>query len=202
MGIWKDKGKTAALKSNLFMRKLRSWIIPLLLLFVVLYPDTRVWILRGLMKVGLFSPSVKAPDATADDFSAVAFSNEKGEVITLGSLKGKVVVINFWATWCPPCRAEMPSLQAMYAKWKDHPGFVFLAVDADNQLAKANKFLQKNEYTFPAYQQASPVPASLAGNTLPETVVLDKNGKLVFRHVGMANYDSGDFHGLIGKLLE
>lgn len=183
------------------MRKLRSWIIPLLLLFVVLYPDTRVWILRGLMKAGLFSPSVKAPDATADDFSAVAFSNEKGEVLTLGSLKGKVVVINFWATWCPPCRAEMPSLQAMYEKWKDHPGFVFLAVDADNQPEKANKFLQKNGYTFPAYRQVSPVPASLAGNTLPETVVLDKKGKLVFRHVGMANYDSGDFHGLIEKLL-
>ncbi len=183
------------------MRKLRSWIIPLLLLFVVLYPDTRVWILCGLMKAGLFSPSVKAPDATADDFSAVAFSNEKGEVLTLGSLKGKVVVINFWATWCPPCRAEMPSLQAMYEKWKDHPGFVFLTVDADNQPEKANKFLQKNGYTFQAYRQVSPVPASLAGNTLPETVVLDKNGKLVFRHVGMANYDSGDFHGLIGKLL-
>jgi thiol-disulfide isomerase/thioredoxin len=183
------------------MRKLRSWIIPLLLLFLVLYPDTRVWILRGLMKVGLFSPSVKAPDATADDFSAVTFNNEKGEVVTLGSLKGKVVVINFWATWCPPCRAEMPSLQAMYEKWKGHPGFVFLAVDADHQLEKANKFLQKNGYTFPAYQQASPVPASLAGNTLPETVVLDKDGKLVFRHVGMANYDSGDFHGLMEKFL-
>lgn len=183
------------------MRKLRSWIIPLLLLFLVLYPDTRVWILRGLMKVGLFSPSVKAPEATAEDFSAVAFNNEKGEVVTLGSLKGKVVVINFWATWCPPCRAEMPSLQAMYEKWKEHPGFVFLAVDADHQLEKANTFLQKNDYTFRAYQQVSPVPASLAGNTLPETVVLDKDGKLVFRHVGMANYDSGDFHGLMEKLL-
>lgn len=184
------------------MRKLRSWIIPLLVLFAVLYPGTRVWILRGLMKVGLFTPSVKAPDATvADDFSAVAFSNEQGAVTTLGSLKGKVVVINFWATWCPPCRAEMPSLQAMYEKWKGHAGFVFIAADADNQPEKANKFLQKNDYTFPAYRQASSVPASLAGNTLPETVVLDRNGKLVFRHVGMANYDSGDFHELIRKLL-
>jgi thiol-disulfide isomerase/thioredoxin len=184
------------------MRKLRSWIIPLLLLFVVLYPGTRVWLLSGLMKVGLFSPSVKTPETNGmDNFSSVAFNDVNGNVVSLGSLKGKVVLINFWATWCPPCRAEMPSLQAVYEKWKSHPGFIFLAVDSDGKPANANNFLRKNGYSFSAYGQASAIPASLAGNTLPETVVLDKNGKLAFRHVGMANYDSGDFHELLEKLL-
>lgn len=184
-------------------RIIRSWILPLLLLFVVAYPDTRVMLMRGLMKIGLFKPSVSEPSSSnTEDYSAAVFMDDKGTTFTLGSLKGKVVLINFWAIWCPPCRAEMPSLQTVFEKWKNDPRFIFLAVDADGNLEKANAFLKKNDYSFPAYAQAAALPQGMAGNTLPETIVIDKTGRLAFRHTGMANYASDSFLELIEGLVE
>ncbi|MFD2285518.1 TlpA family protein disulfide reductase [Pedobacter petrophilus] len=82
-----------------------------LLLVMILIPDAKATLIRGLMTIGFFKPNVEEVASGESDLSGLKFKDVKGNVVDLGDLKGKVVFLNFWATWCPPCRAEMPSLK-------------------------------------------------------------------------------------------
>ena len=179
-----------------------------LLLFVLsmfLIPDVRPAVMRGLMKIGLFRASV--PDAgepvispASPELDASRFQTEQQETISLASLKGRVVVLNFWATWCPPCRAEMPSLNRLYQQYASDPDIVFLAVDADGQPARSRAFLQKEGYSLPLAFPEGPMPDALYSGTLPTTIILDKAGNVIMRHEGAADFDSPDLKALIERL--
>jgi thiol-disulfide isomerase/thioredoxin len=111
---------------------------------------------------------------------------------------GKVVVLNFWATWCPPCRAEMPSLQNLYADYKDKVVFLFLTNEED---AVVNKFLDKYDYTIPSFNQYSKTPNNFSVSSIPATYVLDKDGFIVIDKVGPALWDSDKVRKLLDELL-
>jgi thiol-disulfide isomerase/thioredoxin len=113
-----------------------------------------------------------------------------------------VVFINFWATWCPPCIAEMPSINNMQKKFKDNKDVVILMVDADNQLEKSQAFMKKHQYDLKVFTPASQIPATLLGGSLPTTVLLNKKGEIVFRHEGAADYENEDFQDYIEKLAK
>ncbi|MGH2643105.1 MAG: TlpA family protein disulfide reductase, partial [Chitinophagaceae bacterium] len=89
------------------------------------------------MKVGLFRPKIELNDPSASNLpvnlSDIYFKDGNGHTFSLSSLKGKVVFINFWATWCPPCRAELPSIKKLYEKFKDNNKIMFLMVDVDEE---------------------------------------------------------------------
>jgi thiol-disulfide isomerase/thioredoxin len=129
------------------------------------------------------------------------FRDENGNTISTSELKDKVVFINFWASWCPPCRTEMPSLNILYNKLKDDDRFVFLFLNENENTAKARDFLQKNNYSFPLMSVEGNVPASIFSGTLPTTVVLDKEGKIVMKHEGLAGYSGDDFIKQLKELL-
>jgi thiol-disulfide isomerase/thioredoxin len=118
----------------------------------------------------------------------------------LTDFKGKVVFINFWATWCSPCIAEMPSINNMQRKFKDNKDIVILMLNADNQIEKSQAFMKKHQYDLKVFTAASQIPAELLRGALPTTVVLDKNGKNVFRHEGAADYENKDFQDYVKKL--
>src|SRR5690554_3043102 len=96
------------------------------LLVMLLSPGANAWMRRGLMMTGLFRPSLEAPQqkdspsATGHQGNTPTFLDGQGTVYDASSLEGKVVFINFWATWCPPCIAEMPSIDKLYQRFKDH----------------------------------------------------------------------------------
>lgn len=175
----------------------------LLLIFV---PSTKALMIRGLMKIGLFKPSLENPsfNNTAEglpvNLSGIRFKDASGKVVDLGNLKGKVVFLNFWATWCPPCIAEMPSVNKLYGQFKDDKGVVFIFVDADGDFAKAQKFLDKKGYKLPIYIADSSVPEVIFKGTLPTTIVFDKMGRVSYHEVGAANYASEKFVDFIKKL--
>jgi thiol-disulfide isomerase/thioredoxin len=104
-----------------------------------------------------------------------------------------VVFINFWATWCPPCRAEMPSLQELYNELKDDHRIVFLFINEDEDVAKAKRYLQKEQYTMPLLTRTGNIPAAFYSGTLPTTVILNKEGQVIFKHEGIAAYNTGAF---------
>lgn len=189
-------------------------ITTLLLAFALamfIKPELKGFVIENLMKIGLFQPNV--PESPKEQVAAVTTSNEaptegadilfknpEGHVIELGDLKGNVVFINFWATWCPPCIAEMPSIQKLYDGLKGNDKVKFLMVDVDNQAAKSKKFMDKKKYDLPVYTPAGPIPPSFMAGAIPTTVVLDKYGKVVFKHEGTADYSNAEFADFMKKL--
>lgn len=180
----------------------------LLMIFVVVMfisSTAKGVVIQGLMKIGLFQPDVsvendKKPISKVEK-SGVLFKDETGNVIDLSDLKGKVVFVNFWATWCPPCIAEMPSINKLQAQFRDNKDFVVLMVDADNQPDKSIKFMSKRKLDLKVFTPASQIPNELLGNSLPTTVILNKKGEIVFRHEGGADYTNKEFINFIQKLV-
>jgi len=171
-------------------------------LVLIFNPSAKALAIQGLMKVGLFQPrlteaEVKTSVAAIPD---VAFKNPEGKVVRLSDLKGKVIFINFWATWCPPCVAEMPSINALYNKLKSNPNIVFLIVDADGNFQKSVPFMQKKKFTMPLYQLASAVPPELVSRSIPTTTIIDKTGRTVFHQEGSADYSGQKIIDYLNKI--
>ena len=110
------------------------------------------------------------------------------------------MVINFWASWCPPCRAEFPSVETLYTRFRDNPDVFFLTINEDNDLATGRMYLDKEKYSVPIYQSHGNVPVELYAGTLPTTIVLDKNGEIRYHHSGFANYGANEFIKQIEEL--
>jgi|LGVE01.1.fsa_nt_gb thiol-disulfide isomerase/thioredoxin len=124
--------------------------------------------------------------------------NSEGEKVLLSEFQGKVILINHWATWCPPCVAEMPSFQKLYNDYGDKIVFIFVTSDDRN---KTEAFLKKRELTLPVYQQASKAPAKLFTNSLPTTFLLDQNGKILINETGASDWNSKSMRATLDKLL-
>jgi len=127
-----------------------------------------------------------AAEAPAD--AGVSFKDENGNVVSVNSLKGKVVFINFWATWCPPCIHEMPSIDALRKSFKGEDRIAFLMVDVDNKIAQSTAFMKDNNYDLPVYTPAGPIPSDYLGGAIPTTVILNKRGEMVGRLEGGRDY--------------
>jgi len=148
----------------------------------------------GMMLLGFFKPDIPKAGEKIAPAPAIQVQDINGKITDLQQLKGKVVFINFWATWCPPCLAELPSINALYQKAKNNPDIVFLTIDIDNNLRKSTQFLQNKGYTFSVYGGSpNQVPDKLYENGIPTTLVIDKKGNIVFTHFNRANYDDDKF---------
>ncbi|MFB6457849.1 TlpA family protein disulfide reductase [Chitinophaga sp. Hz27] len=189
------------MKKNWFNRSnIINGIFLLFLILMLVSPSAKSYVMRGLMAVGLFQPSVHDEGAGNEIPPDTRFQDESGNMVSIASLKGKVVFLNFWATWCPPCRAEMPALNQLYQELKNDPDIVFLIVDADSNLAKASKFQQENGYTLPLYAAASAIAPKVYSGTLPTTVIIDKKGNIRERYTGAKDYSNKGFKEFLHKL--
>lgn len=112
--------------------------------------------------------------------------------------KGKVVLINFWATWCPPCVAEMPSLQGLYDDYGDKVVFMFVAQDNAEKVAS---FLEKRGYDLPVYYSKTKAPSLLTARSIPTTYIIDKEGKIIVAQTGAADWNSEKVRKVLDGLL-
>jgi thiol-disulfide isomerase/thioredoxin len=123
-----------------------------------------------------------------------------GKPVPFESLRGKVVFLNIWATWCPPCIAEMPNIQSLYEKVdSDKISFVMLSVDEGSN-DKVQKFIDKKGYTFPVYRPASQIPDEFQSSAIPTTFIISPRGKIMDRHEGMADYDTPEVKAFLEEL--
>lgn len=183
----------------------------LMLAFIVamlVNPNVKAFVIQNLMKVGLFQPSVPSVNQNStpqvvsqESVQDVIFKDGKGNTVSLSELKGKVVFLNFWATWCPPCIAEMPSINELKKRYKGKEEIVFLMVDADGDYQKSTKFMQKRGYDLPVSVAVSSVPDNIFDGSLPTTLILDKQGRLAFKHEGSADYKNQKIVDFIDQLL-
>ncbi len=122
-----------------------------------------------------------------------------GNNINLNRYKGKVVLVNYWATWCPPCIAEMPSFQDLYDLYKKEVVFLFVAND---EKKKVEVFLKKKKYSMPVYFQVSQSPLEMRSNSLPTTYIINRKGEIVVDKTGAADWDSGKVRTLLDELIK
>lgn len=129
------------------------------------------------------------------------FINAKGQKVALSSLKGKVVFVNFWATWCGPCIQEMPSIQTLKDKFKGKD-VVFLLVDIDRNFEKSQAFMDRKKFDLPIYIPEGDIPSAYLGTSIPTTVIFDKSGNMIQRITGVVAYDSAEVETFMNKVLQ
>jgi len=125
-----------------------------------------------------------------------------GENVSLSSYKGKVVILNFWATWCPPCRAEMPSMETLYKSFNGQ-GLEILAVDIGEDTSTVQKFIRSNGYTYPILLDSSKKISSIYGiKAIPTTYIIDREGKIIGRVIGSIKWDNKKVISAIEALIK
>jgi thiol-disulfide isomerase/thioredoxin len=183
----------------------KPWAIYLGLFLVLRYTGiiSSVSILtqKALMQTGAMDakPGTETLEKKFDyDFSV---QDLEGKSLKISDLKGKVLFINVWATWCGPCRVEMPSIQNLYNS-VDHDKIVFvmLALDQKDPINKVSSFLKEKAYTFPVYLPAGELPEELKVRSIPTTFIVNREGKIVMKETGAANYDTESFKKFIESL--
>lgn len=154
----------------------------------------------GKVKMAVFSPSVENVN---DRVSLTSYKwNLKGinaADYNFEDANGKVVFVNFWATWCPPCRAEMPSIQKLYNDYKNKVEFVFIS---NEESRKVSDFLTKNNYTLPSYNQFNASPTEFSVSSIPATYLLNKKGEIVIHSVGSSDWNSAKIRKVLDELLD
>ena len=124
---------------------------------------------------------------TAPDFE---LESTDGTMVKLSSFQGNLVFLNFWATWCPPCRAEMPSMQELYDQFSDK-GLVMLAVDLQESEAKVTAFMDKLNLEFPALlDKSGQVGRQYGVRNIPTTYLIGPTGDVITRAIGAREWSS------------
>lgn len=172
-----------------------------LFLIILFVPSAKALVMQGLMEIGLFKPSITSQKTSPyTDLSAIKFKDANNNVISLADLEGKIVFLNFWATWCPPCLAEMPSVNKLYQQFGGDKDVVFLLIDADSDFKKSQGYMDRKKYNLPVYTFASELPKQIFSGSLPTTLVFDKKGRISYNGIGAANYAHPKFIAFIHAL--
>ncbi len=148
--------------------------------------------IQGLvLKTGIIRPNIEAENPVDADYNLM-LTDRQGNIASLKEFEGKVIFMNIWATWCPPCIAEMPDIHDLYQEIKNED-VVFVMLSVDDDLHKAISFVDKNGFEFPVYQLAGPMPLAFESKAIPTTFVISPEGKIVVKKSGMAKYNSKKF---------
>lgn len=148
-----------------------------------------------ILSTGIITPTL------AEEEKPVSYDfwleDMNGNKVSFESFKDQVVFLNFWATWCPPCVAEMPDIHDLYLE-NDKAEFVMISMDKDEM--KAKSFVQRKGFEFPIYFLRSTLPPTYNTQSIPTTYLIDKEGLVKVENHGMAKYNTPTFKQLLDEL--
>ena len=183
-------------------KEIKSWGIILAAFSFLYFTGLMTPIMGGvqslLLATGIKKPKITLVDKENKDFDYKGrFVDMQGNMVDLKDFKGKTVFINLWATWCPPCRAEMPHISEMYKKVKDTENLEFLMIALDKDFDKSKKYIGDKGFTFPVVHAAFGLNNSLQSQSIPTTLVVNPEGEIIFYQEGMSNFDTEDFRDFL-----
>ncbi len=172
----------------------------LVLFIAMIHPTSRKTISSFVIRYTLTAPEKSESEyQTSEKDYAWKYKDLNGNEKSFMDLKGKVIFLNFWATWCPPCVAEFPAIQSLYNDYSEKIEFVLISNEADSVVSQ---FIKDKEYSIPVYLAVSGLPQSFHSGAFPTTYVISKSGKIVFSKKGAANWNDNKVKELLDKLIE
>lgn len=181
-----------------------SDLIFVIFIVAMLFPSGRMAIGGAVNRVKAL---ISQPDLNengeqmSDDDFDWSLKDINNEQVNLKNHKGKVIFINLWATWCPPCVGEMPEIQKLYEHFKDNDKIEFLMITGD-PVSKIKSFIKKRGYSFPVYHYNSNPPIPFRVKSIPTTFIISKSGKIVVKKIGAANWGGSKTIKIINKLIK
>jgi thiol-disulfide isomerase/thioredoxin len=177
-----------------------SNVIFILFVIAMIFPASRQVVSSTIIKLTLFDrgsiDAIEDPKSlTEADWTIPIYS--EGAAIPLSEFREEVIVINFWATWCPPCIAEMPNFQELYDIYGEDVTFIFATSD---EHAKVSAFMTKHGYALPVYYYQY-LPDAFEHSSIPTTFIINREGEIVFEKVGAYKWDSESVAEFLDKLI-
>jgi thiol-disulfide isomerase/thioredoxin len=195
-------------KVRAIWKALRPWATALVLLAILRYTGAISGI-SFLTQSALFETGVMDIDPKENSAVATSFDYDfvlkdlDGNKVDVSQFKNKVVFLNLWATWCGPCRVEMPSIQKLYESMdKEKVVFIMLALDNEENQHKIPKYIQDKQFTFPVFVPHEYLPKQLQVPSIPTTFVIGRDGKVKSKKIGTANYDTDKFRQFMEELTK
>ena len=192
-------------KVNKNLRSIIEWGILIAIVLILYFTGWHTHVIgtlqRGILATGLITPDI--PEMTANSETAnldFFFTNRSGTVQSLHDFKGDVIFMNIWATWCPPCIAELPSIYSLYKNFKDDENISFIMVSMDEDFEKAKEFMESRGYNLPIYHYQSKVPGTYQSSVIPTTYIISPESEIVLQKEGFAKYDTEEFRVFLKEL--
>jgi thiol-disulfide isomerase/thioredoxin len=187
-------------------KTIRPWagfiLVILILRYTGLMSSISYFSTTALMKTGFMDAGTGSTSIAQKFNYDFIIKDLNGNKIDVNKFRGKVIFLNMWATWCGPCRAEMPSIQELYNKVNhDSIIFIMLSLDTDEHHQKVVQYVANKEFTFPVYQPSGYLPEQLQVPSIPTTFVIARDGKIKSKNIGTANYNTEKFKGFLEGLL-
>ena len=156
----------------------------------------------------VFTTNLKPPEGQPGipKLSAVknlAVFDRDGKKVDLSRLKGKIVLVHFWATWCPPCVEELPELDRFWQRYRGNPSIALYSVSVDDSWAAIDTFRKQHPFDLPLYRDPDSKTAHKFGTTkFPETYIADRSGKVLYHLANAIDWDSAQVTENIDALLK
>ena len=181
-----------------FLKKNLFYILAFAFLAVLyLFPSVKLKLKDMVFPIAAIENAVTLQDSDMD----IQLKGINVPDTNLKSLKGnKLIFLNFWGTWCPPCREEWPTIQKLYDSKKDKVDFVLIAMQ--DQEADVQKFLEKYKYTAPVYIAQSPISNNVLPKVFPTTFLLDKNGRILLKEDASKDWNSKTVNDFIDNVTQ
>lgn len=168
-----------------------------------------LWVLPGLMVLLVFAYGFLTRQPVDDTVPRVGqpladftLPDLHGQSVQLAALRGKVVFVNVWATWCPPCVEEVPALSKFWEKYRGRDDLVLYTVSEDKDWKTIDDFSTKNPNTLPVYRDLNSATAQRFGSSqYPETYIVNKNGRVIYRVQGAIEWSDAAIQQRIDQLL-
>lgn len=172
-----------------------------LLILALLLPFSRKHVATGLNKAIMHRPSIirdsRQVTLTEEDYDWM-ITGMDGTPVSFSSFRGEVIFLSFWATWCPPCRAEMPNIQRLYDEYGDR---ISMVLASQEDPGKLQAFLDKNGYNLPVYRLVQNPPEKLMTSSIPTSFLITREGRITVRRTGAARWDGKYFSSYLDTVL-
>jgi thiol-disulfide isomerase/thioredoxin len=173
-----------------------------LLILSLILPFSRKYVAVGLNKAVMHRPAIIKEEnretLSSADYDWV-MADRDGNLVPFSQFSGEIVFLSFWATWCPPCRAEMPNIQHLHDAFREDVSFVLVSMEQQDVL---DEYMDKHGYDISVYRMVQNLPEKLQSSSIPTTFLISPEGEIQVKKTGAAKWDGRFFREYLRSELD